>query len=575
MIRSVTANKPKFRGVQFKDGMSVVLASRTDLSADLDSRNGLGKSTLLDIIHFCLGSKKNGTLGKPQLDDWTFTMEFDIAQKTYAVSRNTTKANTVEVSGDFSGWPVMPDKNGTIKVSEWNYALGFLLFGLEINRQEKYRPTFRSLVSYAARRDGQTGGYQDPFGHYSRQMNWDRIVNSAYLLCMDWESVMRLQLVRDRKKSLTHIRREIKAGLVVGFANDMGHLEARKAILEDQINAEKTELEKFQVHEQYDTLQAKANEITQTLHEMVNENTTDVKYLELYEAAGRNEADADPSKIRAIYKDAGLVFPDSVVQQVDDVLEFHRQVVRNRKEFVESEIRRLEENIRDRKVRIKKADDDRARILQTLESHGALKEFILLRDRHAENVVMLEQIKSQLENTRKFEAGESEIRIDTERIYQDIRLDYADRRAPRDVIRTFNEYSMRLYESPGTLSIQPHDTGYKMGTDIERSGSHGIENMKVFCYDLSLARLWSRRSRRPGFLIHDSTIYDGVDERQVAHALQLAKSESTSHRFQYICMLNSDAVPKNDFDSDFDFDAHVVMTLTDDSDEGGLLGMRF
>ena len=575
MIRSVTADRPKFQGVQFKDGLNVVLASRTDLSADRGSRNGLGKSTLLDIIHFCLGSKKNGTLGKPELDDWTFTMEFDVAKKPYTVSRNTAKASTVRVSGDFSGWPVGPDGNGAMRVSEWNDTLGLLLFGLEINHHKKYGPTFRSLVSYAARRDSQTGGYQDPFGHHSKQMGWDRIVNSAYLLGMDWESVVRLQLVRDRKKSLAQIKREIKAGLIAGFADDVGRLEAKKTILEDQINVERAELKKFRVHERYDALQAEANEITRTLHEMVNENTTDTKYLKLYEAAGKDEVDADPGKIHAIYRNTGLVFPDNVVRQVDKVLQFHRQVVRNRKEFVGSEIMRLEENIRDRKARIKKADDGRARILQILESHGALEEFVLLRDKHTENVAILEQIKNQLENTRKFEAGESEIRIETERICQEIRLDYADRRAPRDVIRTFNEYSMRLYESSGTLSIRPHDTGYKMDTTIERSGSHGIENMKIFCYDLSLARLWSRRSNRPGFLIHDSTIYDGVDERQVAHALQLAESESKSRQFQYICMLNSDAVPEKDFDPDFDFNAHVVMTLTDDSDEGGLLGMRF
>ena len=575
MIRSVSADRSKFRGVQFKDGLSVVLASRTDLSADLGSRNGLGKSTLLDIIHFCLGSKKNGTLGKSQLDDWTFTMEFDIAQKPYTVSRNTAKANTVQISGDFSGWPVVPDGNDTLRVPEWNDVLGFLLFGLKTNQQEKYRPTFRSLVSYAARRDGQTGGYQDPFGHHSKQLGWDKVINSSYLLDIDWESVARLQLVRDRKKVLAQIKREIKAGLVAGFADDTGRLEAEKTILEGKISAEKANLKKFQVHDRYNALQAEANKITQHIHDMVNENTTDEKYLELYEKAGRDEADADPGQIRAIYGDAGLVFPDSVVRHVDMVLEFHRQVVRNRKEFVESEVKRLKGNIRDRKKIIKKEDSNRASILEILESHGALEELVLLRGRHEKNVARLEQIENHLENTRKFEAGESEIKIDVERIFQEIRLDYADRRAPREVIGYFYEYSMRLYESSGTLSISPHDTGYKMAASIERSGSHGIENMNIFCYDLALARLWSRRRHRPGFLIHDSTIYDGVDERQVAHALQLAEAEAASHRFQYICMLNSDAVPERDFDPGFDFDSHVVMTLTDDSDEGGLLGMRF
>lgn len=55
-----------------------------------------------------------------------------------------------------------------------------------------------------------------------------------------------------------------------------------------------------------------------------------------------------------------------------------------------------------------------------------------------------------------------------------------------------------------------------------------------------LAELWSTNKYSPGFLIHDSTIFDGVDERQRALALELAEKESRERRFQYICMLNSD-----------------------------------
>lgn len=47
--------------------------------------------------------------------------------------------------------------------------------------------------------------------------------------------------------------------------------------------------------------------------------------------------------------------------------------------------------------------------------------------------------------------------------------------------------------------------------------------MKVFCYDMVIAELGMERNFFPDFLIHDSTIFDGVDERQVARALMLAK----------------------------------------------------
>ena len=99
--------------------------------------------------------------------------------------------------------------------------------------------------------------------------------------------------------------------------------------------------------------------------------------------------------------------------------------------------------------------------------------------------------------------------------------------------------------------------------------------MKIFCYDLMLAKLWAKKAKSPIFLIHDSIIFDGVDERQKALALQLAESESKKEGFQYICTMNSDAIPRKDFDKDFDFDKYVVKTFTDAKEEGSLLGIRF
>ncbi|MFE0201047.1 DUF2326 domain-containing protein [[Kitasatospora] papulosa] len=46
--------------------------------------------------------------------------------------------------------------------------------------------------------------------------------------------------------------------------------------------------------------------------------------------------------------------------------------------------------------------------------------------------------------------------------------------------------------------------------------------MAIFGFDLALAVLAHRHGRGPDFLIHDSHLYDGVDERQVARALALA-----------------------------------------------------
>ena len=146
-----------------------------------------------------------------------------------------------------------------------------------------------------------------------------------------------------------------------------------------------------------------------------------------------------------------------------------------------------------------------------------------------------------------------------------------------NAIKIFNRCSENLYSEPGILSIDVTETGYKFKVEIKRARSQGIGYMKVFCYDLTLVRLFPGFANEPGFLIHDSTIFDGVDERQIAKALELAGVESKEDGFQYICALNTDNVPYSDFSETFKktFDQYVTITFTDATDDGGLLGIRF
>ena len=99
--------------------------------------------------------------------------------------------------------------------------------------------------------------------------------------------------------------------------------------------------------------------------------------------------------------------------------------------------------------------------------------------------------------------------------------------------------------------------------------------MKIFCYDLMLISFARDRGLGIDFLIHDSTIFDGVDPRQRAHAIELARQMSEKYGFQYILTLNSDALPTNDFSTNFGIDGYIRLVLTDTDPSGGLFGFRY
>ena len=191
-------------------------------------------------------------------------------------------------------------------------------------------------------------------------------------------------------------------------------------------------------------------------------------------------------------------------------------------------------------------------------------------------MAQLNDINNRIDNLRRFEQGTSEVRVRREMLLQTVRRESEERRHVRETaIKLFNSNSEALYSAPGNLVVDVVNTGFKFDVEIMRSGSQGIDNMKIFCYDLMLVQLWGTKQPSSGLLIHDSTVFDGVDERQMAQALELAARESESRGFQYVCALNSDTLPTGDFSPEFDLNEFVRLRLTDKSDMGGLLGIRY
>ena len=225
-IIAIRCNMPSFNTVAFQPGLNVVLADRTKESTRQDSRNGLGKTTLIEIIHFCLGSRtqrKRGLLVTP-LKGWRFTLDININGRTLAITRSTDNPSRVYVDGDVGDLSIPSGGRNdvlTLGINDWNAMLGELLFGLTNQDSErKYRPTFRSLFSYLVRRGREA--FTSPFSHHRTQQEWDKQINNAFLLGLMWEHAGQLQEVKDKEKLLSGLRRAAREGLLEGMVGTRG-----------------------------------------------------------------------------------------------------------------------------------------------------------------------------------------------------------------------------------------------------------------------------------------------------------------------------------------------------------------
>lgn len=582
MIRSVTADKESFRTVYFEKGFNVVLADRTKESTKRDTRNGLGKSTLIEIIHFCLGAgTRNGEgLIVESLHDWTFSVELELRTGIVTASRNTANPNRVVIDGPTEAWPISPSTDSETRrksysIKDWCTVLGNLMFGLQVEQSShKYAPTFRSLISYFIRRT--SDAYSIPFEHYRKQQEWDVQVNNAFLLGLNWEYASELQSLKDRKKHLDNLKRGLKEGVLTEYLGSIGELEAEQVRIQATIEQNQEGLTSFNVLPQYRQLESEANRQTRQIQSLRNDRLKLERRLAYYEASLADETEAASSAIAEVYEQAGVELSGAIRKRLDEVQDFHASVIANRRAFLSAEVERLNDRIGELSAQITEVTIERGRIMSTLSAHGPWDEYQQLTDQQADLKAQLQTLNDRIRTLREIQEGTSSYKIDRETLLKRTRQDYEERRVQRDrAISLFNANSQALYAAPGSLVIDVTDNGYKFGVDIQRSGSRGIDSMKVFCYDLVLAELWDGKDASPGVLVHDSIIFDGVDERQRALGIQLAAAKAETLGFQYICTVNSDMVPSNEFDDGFHFDRYVRLTLTDATPDGGLLGIRY
>lgn len=586
MIRRISSDLPSFKTLTFRPGLNILLADKSEGANDRQSRNGAGKSSFVELVHFLFGGdvRKESIFRSEALANSSFDVCVDIAGAAMSVTRGSVRPNRILLNGAVETWPILPqlDQRAShfeLSNDNWKAYLGKLWFGLPVtvgDHTERFQPSFRSLFSYYARRQS-AGGFQQPVMHSDKQQPWDQQVSICYLLGLDWSIPGQFQQLREQEKAAQELRKAARTGDLGRFFGKAADLRTRLTIATARAERLRQMLATFEVVPEYKALEHEANELTLEIDDLNNENVFDGELLQQLRASFTEEDAPDSGDLARLYAEAGILLPDLVKRRFTEVERFHKAIVENRRAHLTAEIEAADTRISVRDRRIAERDHRRRQIMGILRSGGALEHYTSLHEETGRAEADVEVLRQRLDTAERIESTRAELDIARASLTRTLQNDIHERSAIiREAILSFESLSEALYEKAGSLTISDTSSGPKFEVHIDGQRSKGITNMQIFCFDLMLTEIGLKNGRGPGFLIHDSHMFDGVDERQIAKALQLGAERAESAGFQYIVTMNSDALPQEGFQDGFDVGSYVMDTkLTDATDTGGLFGLRF
>ena len=573
MIYRVFSSLPSFKELEFHSGLNILIAKKEAGATNKQTRNGAGKSSLIEIIDFLSGAdaEKESLFRSEALVNETFGITFDLCGEKITTERSGKEKSKLHLEGNG-----FLNNKSSITNTEWTTLLGEKMFALHnLPKTEGRKPTFRSLFPYFVRRQ-RSGAFTTPEKHATMQQPGDLQIALLYLLGLDWQIASEWQRIRDREKTLKELKKAAGTGAFGSIIGKTSDLRTQVTIAEAHLKEMQTQLSAFRVLPQYSELESEADQLTRKISDISNANVIDTGSIRDLETAMHSESPPPIAELESIYAEAGISLPGVAVKRYDEVRLFHESVIRNRRDYLSGELESARERILARDQEKQSLDERRSVVMNLLKSHGALDQFSRLQTETARKEAEVELLLQRFSAAEQLEGTKNELDIERNRLTLRLRRDFSEQKERlSDAILAFEETSKRLYESAGSMTVDETSNGPQFQFPMQGSRSKGIKNMQIFCFDMMLMRLCAKRGIGPGILVHDSHLFDGVDGRQIASALKVGAETAEKLGFQYIVTMNEDDAFKETTPG-FNVHDHILpVVLTDAQEEGGLFGFRF
>ncbi|GAA4068952.1 DUF2326 domain-containing protein [Amphibacillus indicireducens] len=568
----VSSNKTSFKTVHFnKSGLNFIVAKQKDAENKEVGRtyNGVGKSLLIKIIHFCLGaSKKSYKTFCNQLPGWEFTLEFEAQGRNYVAKRATEYPNKIILDGE------------PLTLAKFNKKMAEVSFNLP---DDVSYLSFRSLLPSFIRSNKKS--YVSFYDTSGAHQSYQKMIYNAFLLGLDVFLAQEKQQLRKEYNRIKDFETNFKKDeLLRDFFFGQKDVELTIDDLNDKIAKLEMNLAEFKIADDYHMVQKEADNVENELFELNNK----IILLKNQIRSIDNSLKIKPSEgnledIKKIYGEVNVHFSDSVTKTLSDLESFYEKLISNRNRRLLEQKNKIKAEIKDKASSAEKMQKSFDQLMKYLGEHEALDVFVTMSER-------LSDLKSKRDNLKKYQTLQKEYKeklreIEKVQIEQSEVTDkYLESMKPEieEIRRYFRSLVKRFYpNSVAGLKIEnnsgDNQERFIIEAKVESDNSDGINNVKIFCYDLTI--LFKGQNHNVNFVFHDSRLFDGIDERQKGEMMKVLFEEFSNTDHQYIASVNQNQL--NEIKSVLGdelyksiIEDNTVLTLTDEDPSEKLLGIQ-
>ena len=405
----------------------------------------------------------------------------------------------------------------------------------------------------------------------------------GFLLGFSPEILVKAGEIIALEKNQKALRKAISDGVLGSTTASESELRARLAQERKTRDRVECSLKGFRVDEQYAVHQVRADELSRAIRELNDEGLSLEKRRSDLEAAVSEERPAIvgaelSQQLETMYAEIGIIIPEIALRRFVEVADFHASVVRNRRMYLENELAAVNQRLEEISLKRQSLDRDRASVMAVLNESMALDTFRSMQKELADLDARVADLEKRLELVQSVSDSGIRLRAMKSEVESGLRAEIAEREVSLESsIALFQQLGEEIYSDRRvSLLIEATSRGVlKVEPRIDGDASAGIQGVKTFLLDLVCVVSAIRAGRAPWILVHDSQLFDSMDDRQIASCLNIGARLADEHGFQYIVTLNSDRLVAAEAEG-FDRMNYVIdPELTDAGDGGGLFGFRF